>query len=143
MIPSRASPSLAAEKQGPGLKSQARMKISNRECKFQARIQISCLGEWARFFSCICQPAAKGGRQKGMGAGGGKKVTKNVKRVTTRLPKGDRNRKKSPIPFCVPPLSFLFLFFFFLVFFGGPFFSLFFVFFVLVLVSLLFSLYFW
>ena len=41
-------------------------------------------------------PAAKGGRQKGIG----KKVTKNDKKVTQWLPKGDRKRKK-----CIPPFA--------------------------------------
>ena len=36
------------------------------------------------------------GRQEGIG----KKVTKNVKKVTTWLPKGDQNRKKCVPPFC-------------------------------------------
>ena len=61
---------------------------------------------WPNFLrSYHCIPvfhlAAKGGRQKGIG----KKVTKNVKKVTKWLPKSDRNRKKWPIPFCVPPFA--------------------------------------
>ena len=46
-----------------------------------------------RFFGVsygMFSPCRKGGRQKGIG----KKVTKSVKKVTKRLPKGDRNRKK-------------------------------------------------
>ena len=41
----------------------------------------------------------KGGRQKGIG----KKVTRNVKKVTTWSPKGDRNRKKVTYPLLRPP----------------------------------------
>ena len=40
-------------------------------------------------------PAAKGGRQKGIG----KKVTKNIKKVTKWSPKGDQNRKSDLSPF--------------------------------------------
>ena len=43
--------------------------------------------------------AAKGGRQKGIG----KKVTKNVKKVTTWSPKGDRIRKKVTYPLLRTP----------------------------------------
>ena len=46
-------------------------------------------------------PAAKGGRQKGIGK---KTWPKTSKKVTEWLPKSDRNRKKWPIPFCAPPL---------------------------------------
>ena len=56
---------------------------------------------WRSIVFIIFHLAAKGGRQKGIG----KKVTKNVKKVTKWLPKGDRNRKKWPIPFCVPPFA--------------------------------------
>ena len=33
------------------------------------------------------------------------KVTKSVKKVTKRLPKGDRKRKKWPTPFCIPSFA--------------------------------------
>ena len=39
-------PSLTADKQGRGLKFSIENEISNREWNFQARMKISCVGEW-------------------------------------------------------------------------------------------------